>query len=53
MAAMMGADEFGIATTSLIAMDVLWLDNATQICPVGICTQREDLRKSSLVHQKK
>jgi glutamate synthase (NADPH/NADH) large chain len=45
MAAMMGADEFGIATTSLIAMGCIMVRQChSDTCPVGICTQREDLR---------
>ena len=43
MAAMMGADEFGIATTSLIAMGCIMVRQChSDTCPVGICTQRED-----------
>ena len=45
MAAMMGADEFGIATTSLIAMGCIMVRQChSDTCPVGICTQRDDLR---------
>ncbi len=46
IAAMMGADEFGIATTSLIAMGCIMVRQChSDTCPVGICTQRDDLRK--------
>ena len=45
MAAMMGADEFGIATTSLIAMGCIMVRQChSDTCPVGICTQKESLR---------
>ena len=46
IAAMMGADEFGIATTSLVAMGCIMVRQChSDTCPVGICTQNEDLRK--------
>ncbi len=46
MAAMMGADDFGIATTSLIAMGCIMVRQChSNTCPVGICTQDEELRK--------
>ena len=46
MAAMMGADEFGIATTSLVAMGCIMVRQChSDTCPVGICTQNEELRK--------
>ena len=45
MASMMGADEFGIATTSLIAMGCIMVRQChSDTCPVGICTQKESLR---------
>ncbi|HEX2580949.1 MAG TPA: glutamate synthase large subunit [Dongiaceae bacterium] len=46
MAAMMGAEEFGIGTASLIAMGCLMVRQChSNTCPVGICTQSEDLRR--------
>ncbi len=46
IAAMMGADEFGIATTSLVAMGCIMVRQChSDTCPVGICTQNENLRK--------
>ena len=46
MAAMMGADDFGIATTSLIAMGCIMVRQChSNTCPVGICTQDEELIK--------
>ncbi len=46
MAAMMGAEEFGIGTTSLIAMGCIMVRQChSNTCPVGVCTQDEDLRK--------
>jgi len=46
IAAMMGAEEFGIGTTSLIAMGCLMVRQChSNTCPVGVCTQDESLRK--------
>ena len=46
IAAMMGAEEFGIGTTSLVAMGCIMVRQChSNTCPVGICTQDEDLRK--------
>jgi len=46
MAAMMGAEEFGIGTTSLVAMGCIMVRQChSNTCPVGICTQDENLRK--------
>ena len=46
MAAMMGAEEFGIGTTSLVAMGCIMVRQChSNTCPVGICTQDEKLRK--------
>ena len=46
MAAMMGAEEFGIGTTSLIAMGCIMVRQChSNTCPVGVCTQDESLRK--------
>ncbi len=46
IAAMMGAEEFGIATTALVAMGCIMVRQChSNTCPVGICTQDEDLRK--------
>ena len=46
IAAMMGAEEFGIATTSLVAMGCIMVRQChSNTCPVGICTQDEELRK--------
>jgi len=46
IAAMLGAQEFGIGTLSLIAMGCLMVRQChSNTCPVGICTQDEDLRK--------
>ena len=45
MAAMMGAEEFGIGTASLIAMGCIMVRQChSNTCPVGICTQDESLR---------
>jgi glutamate synthase (NADPH) large chain len=46
MAAMMGAEEFNIGTASLIAMGCIMVRQChSNTCPVGVCTQNEDLRK--------
>ena len=46
MAAMMGAEEFGIGTTSLVAMGCIMVRQChSNTCPVGVCTQDLNLRK--------
>ena len=46
MAAMMGAEEYGIGTTSLVAMGCIMVRQChSNTCPVGVCTQDENLRK--------
>ncbi len=46
IAAMMGAEEFGIATTALVAMGCIMVRQChSNTCPVGICTQDDELRK--------
>ena len=46
IAAMLGAEEFGIGTTSLIALGCLMVRQChSNTCPVGVCTQDEDLRQ--------
>ncbi|NNU16861.1 glutamate synthase large subunit [Parvularcula sp. ZS-1/3] len=43
--AMLGAEEFGIGTLSLVAMGCLMVRQChSNTCPVGVCTQDEDLR---------
>ena len=45
IAAMLGADEYGIGTSALIAMGCIMVRQChSNTCPVGVCTQREDLR---------
>jgi len=45
IAAMLGAEEFGIGTTALIAMGCIMVRQChTNRCPVGVCTQDEALR---------
>ena len=45
VAAMMGAEEFGIGTASLIAVGCLMVRQChSNTCPVGVCTQDEALR---------
>ena len=46
IAAMMGAEEFGVATTSLVAMGCIMVRQChSNTCPVGVCTQDEKLRE--------
>jgi len=46
MAAMLGAEEFGIATASLVAMGCILVRQChSNTCPVGICTQNPALRE--------
>jgi glutamate synthase (NADPH) large chain len=46
IAAMLGAEQFGIGTASLVAMGCLMVRQChSNTCPVGICTQDEALRK--------
>ena len=46
MAAMLGADEFGIGTASLVAMGCIMVRQChSNTCPVGVCTQDEKLRE--------
>jgi len=45
MAAMLGAEEFGIGTAALVAMGCIMVRQCqSNTCPVGVCTQDEDLR---------
>ena len=44
IAAMMGAEEFGIGTTSLVAMGCIMVRQChSNTCPVGVCTQDPNL----------
>ena len=46
IAAMMGAEEFGIGTAALIAMGCIMVRQCqSNTCPVGVCVQDERLRK--------
>jgi len=46
IAALLGAEEFGIGTASLVAMGCIMVRQChTNTCPVGVCTQNEDLRR--------
>nr|WP_295745124.1 glutamate synthase large subunit [uncultured Acidocella sp.] len=46
IAAMLGAEEFGIGTASLVAMGCIMVRQChSNTCPVGVCTQDEELRK--------
>ncbi|MCC7428134.1 MAG: glutamate synthase large subunit [Alphaproteobacteria bacterium] len=45
VAAMLGAEEFGIGTASLVAMGCIMVRQChSNTCPVGVCTQDERLR---------
>ena len=46
IAAMLGAEEFGIGTASLVAMGCIMVRQChSNTCPVGVCTQDETLRQ--------
>ncbi|SMY09373.1 glutamate synthase large subunit [Flavimaricola marinus] len=46
MAAMLGAEEYGIGTAALIAMGCIMVRQCqSNTCPVGVCTQDEALRQ--------
>ncbi len=46
IAAMMGAEEYGVATTALVAMGCIMVRQChSNTCPVGVCTQNEQLRE--------
>jgi glutamate synthase (NADPH) large chain len=46
IAAMLGAEEFGIGTAALIAMGCIMVRQChSNTCPVGVCVQDEELRK--------
>ncbi|MFC3612603.1 glutamate synthase large subunit [Lutimaribacter marinistellae] len=46
MAAMMGAEEYGIGTAALIAMGCIMVRQCqSNTCPVGVCTQDPSLRE--------
>lgn len=45
MAAILGAEEYGIGTASLVAMGCIMVRQChSNTCPVGVCTQDESLR---------
>jgi len=46
IAAMMGAEEYGVATTALVAMGCIMVRQChSNTCPVGVCTQDDKLRE--------
>ena len=46
IAALLGAEEFGIGTLSLIALGCIMVRQChSNTCPVGVCTQAPDLRQ--------
>ena len=46
IAALMGAEEFGVGTAALIAMGCIMVRQCqSNTCPVGVCTQDERLRE--------
>ncbi|MFW5680453.1 MAG: glutamate synthase large subunit [Pseudomonadota bacterium] len=45
IAALLGAEEYGVGTASLVAMGCIMVRQChSNTCPVGVCTQRQDLR---------
>jgi glutamate synthase (NADPH/NADH) large chain len=46
IAAMLGAEEFGVGTASLVAMGCILVRQChSNTCPVGVCTQKPSLRE--------
>jgi glutamate synthase (NADPH/NADH) large chain len=46
IAAMLGAEEYGIGTAALVAMGCIMVRQChSNTCPVGVCTQNEELRR--------
>ena len=46
MAAMMGAEEYGMGTSSLVAMGCIMVRQChSNTCPVGVCSQDKELRE--------
>jgi glutamate synthase (NADPH/NADH) large chain len=46
IAALLGAEEYGIGTLALVAMGCIMVRQChSNTCPVGVCTQREELRR--------
>ncbi len=46
IAALLGAEEFGVGTASLVAMGCIMVRQChSNTCPVGVCTQNEALRQ--------
>ncbi len=46
IAALLGAEEFGVGTAALVAMGCIMVRQChSNTCPVGVCTQDEALRK--------
>ncbi len=46
IAAILGAEEFGVGTGSLVAMGCIMVRQChTNKCPVGVCTQKPELRE--------
>jgi glutamate synthase (NADPH/NADH) large chain len=46
IAALLGAEEYGIGTTSLVAMGCIMVRQChANTCPVGVCTQKDSLRE--------
>jgi glutamate synthase (NADPH/NADH) large chain len=46
MAAMLGAEEYGIGTASLVAMGCILVRQChSNTCPVGVCSQKPELRQ--------
>jgi glutamate synthase (NADPH/NADH) large chain len=45
IAALLGAEEYGVGTASLVAMGCIMVRQChSNTCPVGVCTQRPELR---------
>ena len=52
MAALLGAEEFGFATSALVVLGCVMMRKChLNTCPVGVATQNEEFRKSSGARQ--
>ena len=53
IAAMMGAEEYGMGTSSFVAMGCIMVRQChSNTCPVGVCSQDPSLRENLLAHLK-
>ena len=54
IAAMMGAEEYGVATTALVAMGCIMVRQChSNTCPVGVCTQDKKVKRKIFWYTRK